>query len=252
MEPILTRLQMLAENKGIDILYACETGSRAWGFPSPDSDYDVRVIYKRDLKWYLSLYELDDFVEWMDGDFDITGWDLKKTLLLLKKSNVSVIERFQSPIQYMESAGFKEAFTDLVKHYYSPRAVFYHHYLLAVNFSKSVLNQESFTLKSFFYMVRSLLSCNWILKDNTVLPMHIEGLMQYVDEGIATELRKLIALKATVSESYFHAPDPLLMQWIKDMFATIELHKDETGVNNHDMSRMNEYFIKMLYGKADN
>ena len=89
MENIITIFKEIEERKKIKILYACETGSRAWGFPSPDSDYDVRFIYMHERDWYLSLNDRDDTVETMQGDLDITGWDLKKSLVLLKKSNES-------------------------------------------------------------------------------------------------------------------------------------------------------------------
>jgi uncharacterized protein len=99
MENIRHILNEIAQKKNVKILYACETGSRAWGFPSPDSDFDVRFIYMHERDWYLSLGQRKDTIEYMERDLDITGWDLKKSLTLLKKSNAPVIERFQSPIE---------------------------------------------------------------------------------------------------------------------------------------------------------
>src|SRR5512134_2562557 len=94
-------LQCLAEierNHGVRVLYACESGSRAWGFASPDSDYDVRFIYVNDLDWYLSVEDHRDVIEIMDGDLDLSGWDLRKSLKLLRKSNPALIEWLSSPI----------------------------------------------------------------------------------------------------------------------------------------------------------
>src|SRR5690349_14763485 len=83
----------------VRILYACESGSRAWGFPSPDSDFDVRFIYVHDRDWYLSLSEDRDTIEKnLPGDLDIGGWDIRKTLRLISKSNVIPLEWLQSPI----------------------------------------------------------------------------------------------------------------------------------------------------------
>ena len=95
-------LKNIEEKFDITILLACETGSRAWGFPSPDSDYDVRLIYKHKRDWYLSLAEEKDTIELMldNNEIDISGWDIRKTLRLLWKSNPPLLERIQSPIIY--------------------------------------------------------------------------------------------------------------------------------------------------------
>src|SRR5690349_10980716 len=125
MENIKHILKEMEQKEKIRILYACETGSRAWGFPSPDSDFDVRFIYMHERDWYLSLSQRKDSIEYMDGDLDITGWDLRKSLTLLKRSNAPLIERFNSPIEYFAAPGFKEAFKELITNYYSPTAVFF-------------------------------------------------------------------------------------------------------------------------------
>ncbi|MGC4100432.1 nucleotidyltransferase domain-containing protein [Ferruginibacter sp.] len=245
---ILTEIE---RKKNIKILYACETGSRAWGFPSPDSDYDIRFMYMHERDWYLSLGIRKDTVEIMDGDLDITGWDLKKSLVLLKKSNAPLIERFNSPITYFAVPGFKEAFKELVSEYYSPIAVFFHHYSLAKKFWEELKDKDEFKLKSYFYLVRSLLSCNWIIKDKTVVPMHIEGLMHYIDEAYKNRLRDLIALKATVGESYLHKKDDRLHEWIMGLVEYIETEKNDLPASNADMASLNAFFLKMLYAKAD-
>ena len=107
-EKILQYLKQIETEKGITILLACETGSRAWGFPSPDSDYDVRFIYRHDRNWYLSLNERKDTIERMfdNRDIDISGWDLRKSLNLLWKSNAALMERIQSPITYISDEAF--------------------------------------------------------------------------------------------------------------------------------------------------
>ena len=251
MQNIKQILTQIETKNQIKILYACETGSRAWGFPSPDSDYDIRFVYVQERDWYLSLSPRKDTIEIMDGDLDITGWDLKKCLTLLKKSNEPLIERFQSPIAYYAEPEFKEAFQKLIVTYYSPIAVFYHHHSLAKKIWEELKDKEEFKLKSFFYLLRSLLSCNWIIKDNTVLPMDIEGLMQYTDEGHANQLRKLIALKATVGEKYLHQKDEQLNSWIINLFEYAEASKENLKANKADMTMLNEFFLKKLYANAN-
>jgi uncharacterized protein len=251
MKHIQNILTQLSQEKDIEILYACETGSRAWGFPSPDSDYDIRFIYMHKRDWYLKLNEQKDTIEQMVGDFDVTGWDVRKCLHLLKKSNVPLIERFQSPIEYMSNAGFRDKFKNLIEQYYSPIAVFYHHNSLATNFWEDLKDKEEIKLKSFFYLVRSLLSCNWIINDDTVLPMEIEGLFKYIDDDLKDRFRELIKLKATVGEKYLHKADADLFKWIKTMFDKLALAKDNIKINNVGMDSLNEFFIKMFYAKAN-
>jgi uncharacterized protein len=251
MENIKNILTQIEQKKNIKILYACETGSRAWGFPSPDSDFDIRFMYVHERDWYLSLSQKKDTIEIMDGDLDITGWDLKKSLTLLKKSNAPLIERFNSPIEYFGVAGFKDEFKKLIATYYSPIAVFFHHYSLAKKFWEDLKDKEEFKLKSYFYLIRSLLSCSWIIKDKNVLPMHIEGLMQYIDDDYKERLRNLIALKATVGEKYLHQKDEKLNEWILYLFEYIEAEKGNLLVNKADMGLLNEFFLKTLYAKAN-
>lgn len=247
MENIKNKLRGIEEKKRVRILYACETGSRAWGFPSPDSDYDVRFIYMHERDWYLSLSDRKDTIEDLDGDLDVTGWDLKKSLILLNKSNASLIERFQSPIEYYSMAGMKEDFKSLIEKYYSPIAVFFHHYSLANKFWEEIKDEKEYKLKSWFYLVRSLLSCNWIVNSNTVLPMHIEGLMKYSPDGVNAELRKLIELKSTVGEKYLHQKDDQLNDWIAGLLNMLELKKSNLSVNEINMEALNKFFLKKLY-----
>lgn len=243
MENIKNILRQIETEHKIRILYACETGSRAWGFPSPDSDYDIRFIYRHERDWYLALNNQKDTIEFMDGDFDVTGWDLRKSLKLLKKSNVPLVERFQSPIQYYAHEDFKSEFKKLIKKYYSPTASFYHHYSLANKFWEELKDKNEIKLKSYFYLVRSLLSCNWIVKDKTVLPMHIEGLMKYINDESNCMIRKLIVLKATVGEKYLHSKDHSMQTIVTSLFAFVEASKNDLGVNSQDYTLLNNFFL---------
>lgn len=237
----------------VKILYACETGSRAWGFPSPDSDYDIRFIYMHERDWYLSLSDKKDFIEFMlNEELDITGWDLKKSLVLLKKSNAPLIERFQSPFEYCSANGFKEEFRNLIQKYYSPIAVFYHHYSLAKKFLENIKDEESVKLKQYFYFIRSLLSCNWIIQNQDVLPMHIEGLMQLIYEERVDQLRNLITLKATVGEKYIHKKDEGLHNWLMKLWSSIEASKENLSTNSMSYTLLNNFFIQTLNASVDN
>lgn len=253
MEKIIMSLKSIEQEKKIRILYACETGSRAWGFPSPDSDYDIRFLYMHDIDWYLSLGHRKDTIEVMTkDDFDITGWDLRKALTLLKKSNVPLIERFQSPAEYLSEPGIKEDFKNLIQSYYSPTAVFYHHHSLARKFWEDINDKEEVKLKSYFYLIRSMLSCNWIIKSKTVLPMHMEGLMTLIDKEVRDKLRSLIELKAGVGEKYLHTVDGVLNEWLLELWMFIDNSKDGLGINNAKPDLLNEFFLKTIYAGANN
>jgi uncharacterized protein len=253
MKQIKDILEGIAANKNVEILFACETGSRAWGFPSPDSDYDIRFIYRHRLEWYLSLSEQKDTIEIMDGDFDITGWDIRKCLRLLKRSNVALIERLQSPIEYSAGKGFKTDFNQLIKTYYSPVAAFFHHYSMAKNYWDEIKDEAEVKLKSYFYLVRSLLSCNWITTVDDVLPMETEGLMKkFENEKVKRRLRELIALKGNVNESYRHILNEEDVKWITGLFETLEIKKENLKVNRTDSRQLNDSFLKMVYGTTDN
>ena len=252
MENIKNLLQKIELEKNIKILFACETGSRAWGFPSPDSDYDVRFIYMHNRDWYLSLSERKDTIEVMDGDWDITGWDLKKSLMLLKKSNAPLIERFNSPIEYFNEGNFKVAFMELIEACYSPIAVYFHHYSLAKKLWEDLKDADDIKLKSYFYLIRSLLSCNWAVKNKSILPMDIESLMTLIEDETRNRIRKLIKLKATVGEKYLHPKDNYLNTWIEKLWLEIEQQKAKLEIRNADFKLLDNFFLKLINEHADN
>ena len=173
-------------------------------------------------------------------------------MLLLKKSNAPLIERFQSPVTYYTDEAFKQSFKNLIEQYYSPIAVFFHHYSLAQKFWEELKNKEEIKLKSYFYLIRSLLSCNWIINDNEVLPMDIEGLMTKIEAARRNELRALIQMKATVDEKYLHKGDKGLNEWIISLFDLLENAKNNLPVNRENALALNAFFLKMINEDADN
>ena len=121
-ERILTLLDRVERDRGIDILYACESGSRAWGFASPDSDYDIRFLFRRPEEAYLSVFESTDAFDLpMEGDLDAGGWDIRKALGLLGKSNGALVEWLHSPIVYQESPGFLDRWRSASREVFEPK-----------------------------------------------------------------------------------------------------------------------------------
>lgn len=215
---VLTHLRELEKTKDVTILYACETGSRAWGFPSPDSDYDVRMIYKHGTNWYLSLSEKKDSIETMllNRDLDITGWDIRKCLHLLRRSNGALLERLQSPIVYMEAPGFLDLWRPAAEACFSPIATMYHYLQMGRNGFEELQGQSEIKLKKLFYALRAGLACEWIRTRNSIPPIVFQNMLDELDMDNALRLyvRELVSLKAERPESYLHPANPELIRFI--------------------------------------
>ncbi len=152
-EIIINNLKAIESKENIKILYACESGSRAWGFPSKDSDYDVRFIYLKDTNWYLKVnykYQRDVIELPIHDLLDINGWDLRKALGLLRKSNPALLEWFNSPIVYYKEKDFTQMFQSLIQEYYSPKACFYHYSHMAKGNNREYLQGDEVKIKKYF------------------------------------------------------------------------------------------------------
>ncbi|WP_339158644.1 nucleotidyltransferase domain-containing protein [Paenibacillus sp. FSL W8-0186] len=176
-QQILAQLRQIEREEQVRIIYACESGSRAWGFPSKDSDYDVRFIYVRPVDWYLSIFEKRDVIERPISDLlDINGWDLKKALNLFRKSNPPLLEWLQSPIVYMEEGSAAEQIRELSALTFSPKACMYHYLHMAEGNYREYLQGERVKIKKYFYVLRPVLACEWIEKYGTMPPIEFTAL----------------------------------------------------------------------------
>lgn len=250
-EKIKRYLQELQEENGIDILLACETGSRAWGFPSPDSDYDVRFIYKHKTDWYVSLNESKDTLEMMfdNNEIDLSGWDLKKSLNLLWKSNAALLERIQSPIIYISNNEFVEGINDLAKGTYSKIATMHHYLNMAKNMFEEVKGKESVKLKKLFYALRTSIACRWILEKEIMPPIVFQTMLGElnIDIKIKQRIYELIALKATKAESYVHTAESELNEFIEHIITRAEAEANALPPAKGNIEDLNVFFRKMLY-----
>lgn len=190
-EEIQARLSAIEVQENVRILYACESGSRAWGFPSADSDYDVHFLYAHPAEWYLSIQVRSDVIERpLENLVDASGWDVRKALLLLRKSNPPLLEWLQSAIVYRSDAAFVDALKRLMVTYYSPRQCMYHYLHMAKGNIREYLKGERVWVKKYFYVLRPLLACRWIEAGRGVVPMEFARLVDGVD--ISQELRDTI------------------------------------------------------------
>lgn len=178
-EVIAEQLERIESEEQVRILYACESGSRAWGFPSQDSDYDVRFIYIRKPEWYLSIFEKRDVIERPISDkLDISGWDLRKTLNLYRKSNPPLLEWLQSPIRYAEKYSVAEQLREISPLTFSPKSCMYHYLNMARGNYRMYLQGEQVRIKKYFYVLRPVLACEWIERYGEMPPMEFEVLVE--------------------------------------------------------------------------
>lgn len=228
-EKILNKLKEIELQKGVEILYAVESGSRAWGFASPDSDYDVRFIYKHDLDYYLSLWEQRDVIEFMtEDDLDGSGWDLQKTLKLLAKSNTPLLEWLYSPVVYFENEAFMNQMRALAKDCFSPIACL-HHYLGTTKNFMDVCEQEQVKLKSYFYALRTALAGKWIIEKNSFPPVDFMELLPIAPPNIQEKVKQLMEIKANQDESYLHQKETLITTFLQDMVVFNHQHASGLG-----------------------
>lgn len=200
---ILQKLKDIEKEHKIKILYAVESGSRGWGFESKDSDYDVRFIYIHKPDWYLSIKEKRDVVELPINDLlDINGWDLRKTLVLFRKSNPTLLEWLSSPIIYGESTSLVSELKELLKDYFSSKSCIYHYLHMAEGNYREYLKVDQVRIKKYFYVLRPIMACMWTEKYGTQPPMLFEELMNNLDlkEELVNEIDKLLVIKRSGNE----------------------------------------------------
>ncbi len=200
-ETILNKLDEIEKKEKARILLAVESGSRAWGFASPDSDYDVRFIYVRPKEEYLRLEKTRDVIELpIEGELDINGWDLDKTLRLLRASNPTLFEWFSSPIVYRESA-FADEFRSVMRKYFSSRRGLSHYLSMASGNYREYLKGDTVKAKKYFYVLRPVLACRWILDKGTPPPMLFSELAEAeLDPALLPEVNRLLDLKMNSPE----------------------------------------------------
>lgn len=190
---VATRLAEVAASEGVRVLYAAESGSRAWGFASPDSDYDVRFIYAHPRQWYLGLEKQRDVIERpLDAHLvDLAGWDVRKALRLLLKSNPALYEWLVSPIAYADDGAFAAAARELFVRHASPITVAHHYHSIARGQWRSeIADTETPKLKKYFYVVRPLLSLQWVIRNGTMPPMSIDALLERIE--IPGDVRRIV------------------------------------------------------------
>lgn len=216
---ILRRLQAAEIEHDVRILYACESGSRAWGFASPDSDYDVRFIYVRRPEWYLSfdIERRRDVIEYpITDEIDCGGWDIRKALHLLTRTNGALMEWLNSPVRYIEKGSFAESMRALAPRVMNPVALCYHYSHMARGNTREYLFTQQVRLKKYFYILRPLLAIRYIQQGMGVPPVEFARLLDSVlPESLRPSIDRLLDLKRNTEELGMGAQVPEINQFIE-------------------------------------
>jgi uncharacterized protein len=177
-ERVLEELHRIEGQYAVRVLFAVESGSRAWGFASPDSDYDVRFVYVHRRDWYLTVFESRDVIEEMLPDsLDVSGWDLRKALRLFAKGNIALNEWLGSPICYEERGSLRSTLSELIPQYFRPLSALHHYRSMAETALLENLREGEIGIKKLFYVLRPLLGCRWIERSGSQPPTEFHKLL---------------------------------------------------------------------------
>lgn len=245
---ILKRIKAAEQEHNVKVLFAVESGSRAWGFSSPNSDFDVRFIYVHPRDWYLAINLEDkrDVIEYpIVDEIDINGWDLRKALQLLWRSNPGIVEWLQSPIVYVDDGEFAPAARALLQETYSPVRGIHHYLNMARNNYREHIKRDSLVvIKKYFYTLRALMACMWVEKYNQPAPIEFHTLRTLVADNavINTEISALLERKKVSQEKEIAAPIPALNEFIEttlSYYDGLRFIEPETG---RDIEQLNKLF----------
>ena len=220
-------IEAIEARHGCRVLFAVESGSRAWGFASPDSDYDVRGVYVKPLDWYLQLRSdvPDTIVENLPGDMDVSLWDLRKALVQMSKSNASFLEWLGSPIVYKDS-GLIAALNALKPDCVNPAHVAYHYASMFRKAMEARNADGTIRIKKLCYALRASLCMKYAMDVEEMPPTPFADVLERVslaqDERDA--IREVLARKGTALESDVIVPDARLASLLADRYDSIATH----------------------------
>ncbi|MFT8211713.1 MAG: nucleotidyltransferase domain-containing protein [Symbiopectobacterium sp.] len=209
----------------VKVLYACESGSRGWGFASPDSDYDVRFLYVHRPEWYLRVEPQRDVIELpIDDELDVCGWEWRKALCLLKRANPTLLEWLDSPIVYQEDREITSELRAAVPTWFSPTKARWHYLSMARKNFRGYLQEETVRLKKYFYVLRPLLAVRWIEAGKGMPPMRFSQLLaSKVDEPqLLAEINQLLEIKQRSGEAQYGPRREYIHKFITHMLNALD------------------------------
>ena len=220
-ELVLLKIREIEEKEHIKVLHVIESGSRAWGFASLDSDYDVRFIYVRDKDFYLSLRDTKDFIDWeLNEVLVINGGDLKKALQHFHKSNATLFEWSNSPVVYDTTAEWKNLYNRVAGRYFACKPALYHYYGAAAKNYREYLLDDMVKYKKYFYVLRPILACKWIEEKKCPPPVLFDELFCTVlEDDMKSAIKDLLEKKVKMAESDKAPKIEKINQYIEEKLA---------------------------------
>ena len=248
---ILRRIRNTEEEHGVKVLYAIESGSRAWGFESPNSDYDVRFVYVHPRDWYLSVdleYKRDVIEYEIVDEIDINGWDLRKALQLFSKSNPAIVEWLQSPIVYVDDQHFSTSARALLSEVYATEKGIYHYRNMAKTNYRGYLKGDLVPLKKYFYVLRPLLSIMWLERYQTPAPIEFDKLRTLLpaDSELNQQIENLLQRKKRSLEKELIPKVPAINDFITTELDRLETYNGSPEPNRDAMAKLSNLFRDVL------
>lgn len=254
-QQVLDALADIERDRKVRILFAIESGSRAWGFPSPDSDYDARFIYAHEPDWYLSLTPGRDVIELpLEGLLDVNGWDIRKALNLLLKPNPVMLEWLSSPIRYRWDAPVCAQMIDLANRTAHGAACYYHYRSLGEGqWRQHVGDATEVNYKKYFYVLRPALAILWVRKGLPgPPPMNLQEMMAGLDldDALVADIAHLLELKAKTREMGNGPRMELIDQLILDAFDTARAIQPENVPRSDLRGEAETLFRRIIKGEV--
>ena len=249
---VLAALDGIEREHEVRILFACESGSRGWGFSSPDSDYDARFVYVHRRDWYLSVNERTgpgqpqrDVIELpIDDELDVSGWDLRKALRLLSKSNPTLLEWLRSPLVYRQDEAIAPQLRAIADEFYSPLAAWHHYRQMARSNFRGYLRGDRIRTKKYLYVLRPVMACLWIEQAAGPPPMAFEALLDRLlpNGPLRTAIGVLLAKKRISKEVADGPRIPEISDFIEQQLRRMETTAPMLTPGHGDQSRLDEFF----------
>lgn len=250
-DKIIAQLRSIEKEHHIKIIHAIESGSRMWGFASQNSDYDVRFVYVSDPRYYFSVSKRKDCIEFVDEeyDWDMMGWDIKKALELLKKSNMSLYEWINSPVVYIAYPDIKE-FKKLANKYWDIKSLTYSYIRLAIrNYKAYILDKKEIKFKKYLYIIRTIAACICIEKTGKLPAITIDDLIPFIEEDnkyVAGVLSYIVKAKQNGEELMDGSVDKKLNKWIEQKIKYYEQLASNIENTKTDYKAMDEFLYKIV------